>query len=90
MALGIYQIIRLGLSKDKKSDIKKLVEYSKADVAAFKDPGAYALRALVEINYVSKDCEKSKSFLKKAIDAGGSVDAFSIAGSIYKRCSDLK
>ena len=90
MAWGIFQRIRLGLSKDKKNDIKKLVEYSKADVAAFKDPGAYALRALVEINYVSKDCEKSKSFLKKAIDAGGSVDAFSIAGSIYKRCSDLK
>ena len=90
MAWGIYQRIRLGLSKDKNSDIKKLVEYSKADVAAFKDPGAYALRALVEINYVSKDCEKSKSFLKKAIDLGGSVDAFSIAGSIYKRCSDLK
>ena len=45
---------------------------------------------MVEINYVSKDCEKSKSFLKKAIDLGGSVDAFSIAGSIYKRCSDLK
>ncbi len=90
MAWGIYQRIRLGLSKDKKSDIKKLVEYSKADVAAFKDPGAYALRALVEFRYVSKDCEKSKSFLKKAIDAGGSVDAFSIAGSIYKRCSDLK
>ena len=90
MAWGIYQKIRLGLSKDENSDIKKLVEYSKADVAAFKDPGAYALRALVEINYVSKDCEKSKSFLKKAIDLGGSVDAFSIAGSIYKRCSDLK
>ena len=90
MAWGIYQRIRLGLSKDKKSDIKKLVEYSKADVAAFKDPGAYALRALVEFRYVTKDCEKSKSFLKKAIDAGGSVDAFSIAGSIYKRCSDLK
>ena len=90
MAWGIYQRIRLGLSKDKKSDIKKLVEYSKADVAAFKDPGAYALRALVEFRYVSKDCEKSKSFLKKAIDLGGSVDAFSIAGSIYKRCSDLK
>ena len=90
MAWGIYQRIRLGLSKDKKSDIKKLVEYSKADVAAYKDPGAYALRALVEFRYVSKDCEKSKSFLKKAIDAGGSVDAFSIAGSIYKRCSDLK
>ena len=30
MAWGIYQRIRLGLSKDKKSDIKKLVEYSKA------------------------------------------------------------
>ena len=90
MAWGIYQRIRLGLSKDKKSDIKKLVEYSKADVAAFKDPGAYALRALVEFRYVTKDCEKSKSFLKKAIDAGGSVDTFSIAGSIYKRCSDLK
>ena len=90
MAWGIYQRIRLGLSKDKNSDIKKLVEYSKADVAAFKDPGAYALRALVEFRYVTKDCEKSKSFLKKAIDAGGSVDAFSIAGSIYKRCSDLK
>ncbi len=90
MAWGIYQKIRLGLSKDKKSDIKKLLEYSEADVAAFKDPGAYALRALVEFRYVSKDCEKSKSFLKKAIDAGGSVDAFSIAGSIYKRCSDLK
>ena len=33
MAWEIYQRIRLGLSKDKKSDIKKLVEYSKADVA---------------------------------------------------------
>ena len=90
MAWEIYQRIRLGLSKDKKSDIKKLVEYSKADVAAYKDASAYALRALVEFRYGSKDCEKTKSFVKKAIDAGGSVDTFSIAGSIYKRCSDLK
>ena len=90
MAWEIYQRIRLGLSKDKKSDIKKLVEYSKADVAAYEDASAYALRALVEFRYGSKDCEKTKSFVKKAIDAGGSVDTFSIAGSIYKRCSDLK
>ena len=90
MAWEIYQRIRLGLSKDKKSDIKKLVEYAEADVAAYKDASAYALRALVEFSYVSKDCEKTKSFVKKAIDAGGSVDSFTIAGSIYKRCSDLK
>ncbi len=90
MAWEIYQRIRLGLSKDKKSDIKKLVEYSKADVAAYKDASAYALRALVEFRYGSKDCEKTKSLVKNAIDAGGSVDTFSIAGSIYKRCSDLK
>ena len=76
MAWEIYQRIRLGLSKDKKNDIKKLVEYSKADVAAYKDASAYALRALVEFRYGSKDCEKTKSFVKKAIDAGGSVDTF--------------
>ena len=28
--------------------------------------------------------------MKKAIDAGGSVDTFTIAGSIYQRCGDVK
>ena len=88
-AWAIYQKIRLGLSKDRENDIKKMIKYADLDVSAYNDQSGYALRALVEFRYASKDCKKSKSFLKKAIDLGGSVDAFTIAGAISRRCGDL-
>ncbi len=89
-AWEIYQRIRLGLSKDKENDIKEMIKYADLDIASYKDQAGYALRAVIEFRYVSKDSEKTKLFLKKAIDAGGSVDTFTIAGSIYQRCGDVK
>ena len=67
-----------------------MIKYADLDISSYKDQAGYALRAVIEFRYVSKDCEKTKSFVKKAIDAGGSVDTFTIAGSIYQRCGDIK
>ena len=51
---------------------------------------AYALRALVELSFISKDCDKSLVFINKAIELGGTVDAYTIAGTIYRKCNEFE
>ncbi len=89
-AWGIYQNILLGLSQDKEQDVRELLKYADLDVLENKNPAAYALRALVEQSFISKDCDKSLVFINKAIELGGTVDAYTIAGTIYRKCNEFE
>lgn len=89
-AWGIYQKILLGLSQNKEEDVKEMMKYADLDVLEYKNPAAYALRALVEQSFISKDCDKSLVFINKAIELGGTVDTYTIAGTIYRRCNQFE
>ncbi len=89
-AWGIYQNILLGLSQNKEQDVRELLKYADLDVLENKNPAAYALRALVEQSFISKDCDKSLVFINKAIELGGTVDAYTIAGTIYRKCNEFE
>ena len=66
------------------------MKYADLDVFENKNPAAYALRALVEQSFISKDCDKSLVFINKAIELGGTVDAYTIAGTIYRKCNEFE
>jgi TolB-like protein/class 3 adenylate cyclase len=89
-AWGIYQKILLGLSQNKEEDVKQMLKYADLDVLEYKNPAAYALRAMVEQRFISKDCDKSLVFLNKAIELGGTVDTYTIAGTIYRICNEYE
>ena len=89
-AWGIYQNILLGLSQNKEQDVRELLKYADLDILENKNPAAYALRALVEQSFISKDCDKSLVFINKAIELGGTVDTYTIAGTIYRRCNQFE
>ena len=89
-AWGIYQKILLGLSQNKDEDVKEMLKYADLDVLEYENPAAYALRALVEQSFISKDCDKSLVFINKAIELGGTVDTYTIAGTIYRRCNQFE
>ena len=90
IAWGIYQNILLGLSQNKEQDVRELLKYADLDILENKNPAAYALRALVELSFISKDCDKSLVFINKAIELGGTVDAYTIAGTIYRKCNEFE
>ena len=89
-AWGIYQNILLGLSQNKEEDVRELLKYADLDVFENKNPAAYALRGMVEQRFISKDCDKSLVFINKAIELGGTVDTYTIAGTIYRRCNEYE
>jgi tetratricopeptide (TPR) repeat protein len=45
---------------------------------------------MVEQRFISKDCDKSLVFLNKAIELGGTVDTYTIAGTIYRICNEYE
>ena len=45
-----------------------MLKYADLDVLEYENPAAYALRALVEQSFISKDCDKSLIFINKAIE----------------------
>ena len=89
-AWGIYQNILLGLSQNKEEDVRELLKYADLDVFENNNPAAYALRGMVEQRFISKDCDKSLVFINKAIELGGTVDTYTIAGTIYRRCNEYE
>ena len=66
------------------------MKYADLDVFENNNPAAYALRGMVEQRFISKDCDKSLVFINKAIELGGTVDTYTIAGTIYRRCNEYE
>ena len=86
---GVFLKLQLGLTENKDADLAQLDYISKKDIEKNNDVDAYALRALSELFFLSKDCELAQKFIKDALNLGRSGDAYTIAGAISFRCSDL-
>ena len=86
-AFLLFQKLRVNLSDDREADItalKSLLEKANEP----ENIETLHLRGVAELNYFSKDCDTSKSFSERAIELGGSVDAFTTAGVVYFLCKD--
>ena len=88
-AWGLYQKIGLGLSTDIETDKARMFEYADADIENYGNAGSYGLRALLELRHGSIGCSKATKLARKATQIGGAGDAFTIAGTVERKCGDL-
>ena len=86
----VFQRLTMNLSENREDDIKELDFITKRHIKKVGDNDAYALRALSEIQFFSQDCEKSRNYMDKAIELGGTVDIYTIAGSMEQQCDNLE
>ena len=88
-AWGLYQKIGLRLSLDIEADMARMFEYADADIEAYGNAQSYGLRALLELRHGSIGCSKATKLARKAVQLGGVGDAFTIAGTIERKCGDM-
>ena len=86
----VFQRLTMNLSENRKDDINELDLITKRHISKVGDNDAYALRALSEIQFFSQDCDKSRNYMDKAIELGGTVDIYTIAGSMEQQCDNLE
>ena len=87
-AYGLFQKLRIGLSEEPSKDIEKLDilldEVLKSDLRV----NALHFKGIVELVFLSKDCDVAKDYAKQAIELGRTVDAYTTTGTIYFLCKD--
>ena len=88
-AWGLYQKIGLGLSPNIEADMARMFEYADADIEAYGNAQAYGLRGLLELRHGTVGCSKATELARKAVQLGGAGDAFTIAGTIERKCGDM-
>ena len=86
----VFQRLAMNLSENREDDINELELITKRHISKVGDNDAYALRALSEIQFFSQDCNKSRNYMDKAIELGGTVDIYTIAGSMEQQCDNLE
>ena len=80
----------LGISQNKKEeDLKKLNFLTNSVLQNRGNERDYSLRALAELEWLSKDCSVSKSYIPKSIDNSNIRHNLITTGYIYKSCGDL-
>ena len=88
-AWGLYQRIGLGLSTDIEADKARMFEYADANLETYGNASSYGLRALLELRHGSVGCSKATELARKATQIGGAGDAFTIAGTVERKCGDI-
>ena len=87
-AYGVFQKLRIGLSEEPSKDIEKLDilldEVLESDLRV----NALHFKGIVELVFLSKDCDVAKDYAKQAIELGRTVDAYTTTGTIYFLCKD--
>ena len=87
-AYGLFQKLRIGLSEEPSKDIEKLDilldEVLESDLRV----NALHFKGIVELVFLSKDCDVAKDYAKQAIELGRTVDAYTTTGTIYFLCKD--
>ena len=87
-AYGLFQKLRIGLSEEPSKDIEKLEilldEVLESDLRV----NALHFKGIVELVFLSKDCDVAKDYAKQAIELGRTVDAYTTTGTIYFLCKD--
>jgi len=85
----IHEGLLMGLSQNKKEEDYKRLDYLSNSVIQNRgNERDYSLRALVEFEYLSKDCSVAKSYIPKSIDNSNIRHNLITAGYIYKSCGD--
>ena len=84
----LHQGILIGYTEDKDKDLKRLDLLTNQNLQDRGNAVDYRLRAIVELEYFSKDCSIAKPHILKAVHMeGGSLDNL-VAGYIHKACGD--
>ncbi len=86
----LHQRLLLGISQNKKEeDLKKLNFLTNSVLQNRGNERDYSLRALAELEWLSKDCSVAKSYIPKSIDNSNIRHNLITTGYIYKSCGDL-
>ena len=85
---SIYQKLRAGWSKNRESDIAKLDELIDKVLASDLRNRVLHFKAMVELTFLSKDCEIAKEFARQAVELASSSDAYTGAGFVYFMCKE--
>ena len=83
----IYQRLRLGLSQNREKDIARLDYISQNIINTKGNDDAYLMRADVEFNFLSKDCDIAMSHINKALSINSAnPDVLNVGANISERC----
>ena len=85
---SIYQKLRAGWSKNRDSDIAKLDELLDKVLASDLRDRVLHFKAMVELTFLSKDCEIAKEFARQSVELASSSDAYTGAGFVYFMCKE--
>ena len=85
----LHQGLLMGLSQNKKEEDLERLDYLTNSVLQNRgNERDYSLRALAELEWLSKDCSVAKSYIPKSIDNSNIRHNLITAGYIYKSCGD--
>ena len=87
-AYGLFQKLRIGLSEEPSKDIEKLDILLNEVLVSDLRVNALHFKGIVELVFLSKDCDVAKDYAKQAIELGRTVDAYTTTGTIYFLCKD--
>ncbi len=87
-AYGLFQKLRIGLSEEPSKDIEKLDKLLDDVLESDLRVNALHFKGIVELVFLSKDCDVAKDYAKQAIELGRTVDAYTTTGTIYFLCKD--
>ena len=85
----LHQGLLMGLSQNKKEeDLERLDYLTNSVIQNRGNERDYSLRALAELEWLSKDCSVAKSYIPKSIDNSNIRHNLITSGYIYKSCGD--
>ena len=87
-AYSLFQKLRIGLSEEPTKDIEKLDILLDDVLESDLRVNALHFKGIVELVFLSKDCDVAKDYAKQAIELGRTVDAYTTTGTIYFLCKD--
>jgi len=84
-----HEGILLGLSQNKKEDdLERIDHLTKSIIKNRGHERDYAVKALMELEQLSKDCDVAKSYIPKSIDSSNITSNLVTVAYIYKSCGD--
>jgi len=85
---GLYTRDYYWAQNKKEEDLKRLDYLTNSVLQNRGNERDYSLRALAELEWLSKDCSVAKSYIPKSIDNSNIRHNLITAGYIYKSCGD--
>ncbi len=90
-AWTLHQGLLMGFSQNKKAeDLERLDYLTNSVVQNRGNERDFAVRALMELEHLSKDCNVAKSYIPESIENSNIRHTLVIVGYIYKSCGDLE